>query len=346
MNKQPNRDCYYLISKRYKELYNSFQKLNKFCLLDCDSSTFADGEVRFRLNADQIDNNTIIRIIHPLIDDTSVLELIFMLDAVNRYPFVETPNRPSLDKMIQLVIPYMRYSRQNRRVDGEPMSANCIIKMILSHSEKLQSIEFFDLHDEGLLNLIPSSINTFNIDSDSLFHLIFCTHIDDIVNTVVIAPDIGAVKRARNFANIIKSNFDIAIIDKTRNQDGKSQINNIVGQDVTDKACIIRDDIVDSAGTLCQAAKLLKEKGAKKVYACITHGVFSVGATQRIEDSDIDKLYVTDSNKFDINLKYSTKIEVIPFLVHEAYNPLISLSELLEIYDTLKDNEIMATGIA
>ena len=332
-------NCCYIISKRHKELYNSFKKLNLNKFLDCDISNFADGEIRFKLNAHQIHNNTIIRIIHPLIDDTSVLELIFMLDAVNRYPFVKIANKTPLDKMIQLVIPYMRYSRQNRMVDYEPMSAKCIIKMILSHSEKVQSIEFFDLHDEGLLSLIPSSINASIINSDSLFHFVLCTHIDDITNSVVIAPDIGAVRRARNLANILKSNFDIAIIDKTRNQDGKSQINNIVGQDVTDKVCIIRDDIVDSAGTLCQTAKLLKEKGAKKIYGCITHGVFSGDAIQRIEDSDINKLYVTDSNKFDI--KDSTKIEVIPFVIEEIYksNPFISVSELLEVYRVLKGDK-------
>lgn len=337
MNNQQLFGDLYLISNRYKNFYDNFQKIVEilskipalrpvFDFIKCSSSTFADGELRFELNATNIRNN-VVRVVHPLIDDTSVLELIFILDTLNRN---------SLCKSIQLVIPYMRYSRQNRRVNGEPMSANCIIKMILSHSEKLDSIEFFDLHDDSLLNVIPNSIHTSNQNYDDLFHLCidrFHTFNDLISideNTVVVAPDIGAVKRARNFANIIDSIFDIAIIDKTRNPDGKSQINNIVGQDVNDQECVIVDDIVDSAGTLCQTAKLLKEKGATKVYACISHGVFSGDAIQRIEDSDIERLFVTDSNKFDI--KDSTKIEVIPFFIHEITNPCMTLGVVLEIY--------------
>jgi len=322
----------YLVSDRYQDFYNTFVEtvaamrefyMNSFIPAiessfipsrKCITTNFADGELRLATPAHFYIHNGILKIVHSLIDDSSVLELLFILEMMNR-------NKQC--KGIELVIPYMRYSRQNKVVDNEPTSAKSIIKAILSHSKKIYSIEFFDLHDETILNYIDDSIYTSNQSSAKLF-LSICGNDGYKIfdhNTVAVAPDMGAIKRARCFA---ENTEDITIVDKVRNEHGKPQIVGISGKDVNEKVCVIVDDIVDSAGTLCQTAKLLKEKGATKVYACITHGVFSGDAIQKIEDSDIERLFVTDSNKFDI--KDSTKIEVIPFAIQEVVLPLACMS--------------------
>jgi ribose-phosphate pyrophosphokinase len=147
-------------------------------------------------------------------------------------------------------------------------------------------------------------------------------------DTVVVAPNVGRAKRARNFLSRFSCNtgneLDIAIVN-----DLCGGSDTLIGQDVNGKVCVITDDIVDSASTLCNAVNILKDRGAEKVYACITHGIFSGDAVKKIENSAIEKLFVTDSNVFDVN--GSTKIEVLPLVLFEMINPVTTL-----VYDLTK----------
>jgi|GEM_PF-1354850 len=312
--------------------YTILQKLCTYNFIKYEPTFFPDGEINVQIPF--AGHN--LKIIHPIVDDTSVLELCFMLDSISR-----SGNRPL---NVSLSIPYMRYARQDRVCSlGESVSAISIIRIILSHAEDLKMMQFFDVHNDGILNAITKkNIFVQNLKSELLFSYIYGASGYGILdsNTVVVAPDIGAAKRARGFAQYIKSKFDITIVDKVRKGPGQSQSLNITGQDVNGKVCVITDDIVDSASTLCNAANILKDKGAEKVYACITHGVFSGDAVKKIEDSAIEKLFVTDSNVFDIN--GSTKIEVVPLVLFEMINPLTTLvNDLTGKWDLPLANKIL-----
>jgi len=266
-----------------------------------------------------------VKIIHPIVDDTSVLELCFMLDSISR-----SGNHPL---NVSLSIPYMRYSRNIR-------NALNIMRIILSKAEHLRKIEFCDLHNASIEHIIPLSIKFSNFNVDELFFMLCGKEGFDVLSsdTVVVAPNVGRAKRARNFLSMVAYNtgnaLDIAIVN-----DLCGGSDTLIGQDVDGKVCVITDDIVDSASTLCNAVNILKDRGAEKVYACITHGIFSGDAVKKIEDSVIEKLFVTDSNVFDVN--GSTKIEVVPLLLFEMINPLKTL-----VYDlTKKWDEPLANKI-
>jgi ribose-phosphate pyrophosphokinase len=159
----------------------------------------------------------------------------------------------------------------------------------------------------------------FDIPLDNLHALpVFIKHIKSVIKTsedvVVVSPDVGGVVRARSMAKRI--NADLAIIDKRRERAGHSEVMNIIG-DVSKRHCILVDDIADSAGTLCNAAVALKEAGAKSVYAYVTHGVLSGGAVERVNNSPLEKLVITDSISATPEVRFSGKIEqlsIAPFL--------------------------------
>ena len=152
----------------------------------------------------------------------------------------------------------------------------------------------------------------FDIPVDNLFSTpIFSRDIKKNINTnnlVCVSPDVGGVERARALGRRI--NTSIAIVDKRRPAHGKSEVMNVVGH-VKDKTCIIVDDIIDSGGTIINAAKALKDKGAKDVYAYITHAVLSGNAVDKIKKSKVKKLIITDSIDNSKKLKKSSKIQVV-----------------------------------
>lgn len=225
----------------------------------------------------------------------NLMELLICIDAVRR----------ASAKQIIAVMPYFGYARQDRKsAPRTPITAKLVANLL--EKAGADRVITIDLHAGQIQGF-------FDIPVDNLFAApLFLEHIkSNFINLerdiVVTSPDVGGIQRSRFIAK--KINSQIAIIDKRRERAGVSEVMNVIG-DVGGKTCIIVDDIVDSGGTLCNAAKALSEHGAKDVFCYITHPVLSGSAIQRINDSVISKLFVTDSIPLDVNCK-SDKIHVI-----------------------------------
>ncbi len=208
----------------------------------------------------------------------NLMELLITIDALRR----------GSARRITAVIPYFGYARQDRKTGGRtPISAKLVANMITAagadrvltmelHAGQIQG--FFDIPVDNLIVgpvFTPEVENNFK--SDEL---------------VIVSPDVGGVVRARSMAKRVHA--DLAIIDKRREKAGVSEVMNVIG-DVKGKACILVDDIVDSGGTLCNAASALKENGATEVHSYVCHGVLSGGAVARVSASPLESLVITDS---------------------------------------------------
>lgn len=240
---------------------------------------FSDGEIQI-----QIDENVRGRdvfIIQPTNSPTNrhIMELLLMVDALRR----SSANR------ITTVIPYFGYSRQDRRSRSArvPISAKLIARMIAeAGADRVLTV---DLHADQIQGF-------FDIPVDNVYASPVL--LDDVVqqnhpNIVVVSPDVGGVVRARALAKRL-DDADLVIIDKRRPKPNVSEVMNIIG-DVRDRSCIIIDDLVDTAGTLCHAAGALKDHGATRVISYITHPVLSGKAIDNIEASQLDELVVTNT---------------------------------------------------
>lgn len=208
----------------------------------------------------------------------NLMELLVTLDALRR----------GSAQRITAVIPYFGYARQDRKSGPRtPISAKLVANLItVAGADRVLTM---DLHAGQIQGF-------FDIPLDNLYGApVFTKDIQDRFNSdevMVISPDVGGVVRARAIAKRI--NADLAIIDKRREKAGVSEVMNIIG-DVQDRRCVLVDDIVDSAGTLCNAAVALKEAGAASVSAYVTHGVLSGGAVARLTSSPMETLVCTDS---------------------------------------------------
>lgn len=223
-----------------------------------------------------------------------IMEILICVDALKRASANE----------INLIVPLFPYSRQDRKTKSrEPISAKLVANLL--EQSGVNRIITFDLHASQVQGF-------FNIPSDNYFALpILSQHLqselDDLKNVVIVSPDHGGVNRARKLAQTLDS--PIAIIDKRRPKPNVSVVTNIIGE-VSNKTAIIIDDMIDTAGSLCNAADFLISKGAKKVYAVATHPIFSGPAIERITNSSLQKVIVTDSISCE-NKKINEKIEVI-----------------------------------
>jgi ribose-phosphate pyrophosphokinase len=238
---------------------------------------FSDGEIRFQSweNVRGAD----VFIIQSLTKDINfhIMELLLMADAFKR----------ASAKKITAVIPYYAYARQDRK-DRPRVAISAKLVADLLETSGFSRVLTIDLHANQIQGF-------FNVPVDNLMALkIFTTYFEkkNIKDLVVISPDAGGVERARLFSKQIHS--DLAMANKTRPEPGVAKIMNIIG-DVKDKDTIIVDDIVDSAGTLVETVKALKENGANEVYAVCTHGVLSGEAIDRIEKSPLKEIYISDT---------------------------------------------------
>ena len=207
-----------------------------------------------------------------------LMELLIMMDAFRR----------SSARRITAVIPYFGYARQDRRASGRtPISAKLVANLITKAGA--DRVLTLDLHAGQIQGF-------FDIPTDNLFAVpVMGRDVKakyDLSNVMVVSPDVGGVVRARALAKRVDSL--LAIVDKRRDRPGESEVMNVIG-DVAGKDCLLIDDIVDSGGTLCNAAETLLDMGATSVTAYITHGVLSGGAVARIADSKLQELVITDS---------------------------------------------------
>lgn len=222
----------------------------------------------------------------------NMMELLITIDALRR----------GSAKRITAVIPYYGYARQDRKTGGRtPISAKLVANLITAAgADRVLAMELHAGQIQGFFDVPVDNLNVAPIfvpDIEKKFAG------QDII---MVSPDVGGVLRARAFAK--KLNVDLAIIDKRREKAGISEVMNVIGE-VQDKVCILIDDIVDSGGTLCNAAQALKDNGAKSVNAYIVHGVLSGGAVSRIENSAIERMVITDTIAATEAVRMSKNIE-------------------------------------
>lgn len=262
---------------------------------DVTVTQFSDGEVSVELNENVRGKDVFI--IQPTCAPTNdnLMELLVMADAVRR----------SSASRVTAVVPYFGYARQDRRVRSArvPISAKVVANMMATVG--IDRVLTVDLHAEQIQGF-------FDIPVDNLFGSPIL--LDDIErqnyeNPIVVSPDIGGVVRARAVAKQL-NDADLAIIDKRRAKANVAQVMHLIG-DVTGKTCIMVDDMVDTAGTLCKAAQALKEHGALKVVAYCTHAVLSGPAIENIRNSHLDALVVTDTIPLSQEAKECAQIRTL-----------------------------------
>ena len=298
------------------KLCKDIAKQLKLKLVNTNIKRFADGEVYVEIN-ENIRGNSIFVVqstSNPANDN--LMELLICIDALRR----------SSAKSITAVIPYFGYARQDRKVvPRTAISAKLVSNLITNAgANRILSV---DLHAGQIQGF-------FDIPVDNLFATpIFARHIKKIKlnNLVCVSPDVGGVERTRALSRRINSS--IAIIDKRRPAPGKSEVMNIVGN-VVNKNCVIVDDIIDSGGTIVNAAKALKDKGAKDIYVFITHAVLSGEAVDKIQKSQIKKLITTDTIDNSKKIKTSKKIEVISIapMISEAMKRISNSTSVSSLF--------------
>ena len=277
-----------------KALAKSVAKNLGITLGKASVKTFSDGEISVEIEENVRGQD--IYIIQPLCDpvNDNLMELLIMVDALKR----------SSVERISVVLPYFGYSRQDRRARSArvPITAKVVANMLTSMGvERLLTI---DLHADQIQGFFDIPVD--NIYATPLF--LADIHKQNYQDTIIVSPDVGGVVRARALAKQLNS--DLAIVDKRRPEANVSEVMQIIG-DVKDKCCIIVDDICDTAGTLCHAADALKDQGASKVFAYITHPIFSGKADQNISNSTIDEIIVTDTIKLSKKINDTGKIRQI-----------------------------------
>ncbi len=287
-------------------------------LTKCSVRRFADMEIFVEIQENVRGEDTFIIQSTSFPANDHLMELLIMTDALRR----------ASARRIPAVLPYFGYARQDRKTGSRtPISAKLVANLITQagadrvltvdlHSGQIQG--FFDLPVD---NLFAAPVMTRDIKE----HL-------HLTNVCVVSPDVGGVVRARAIAKRIDA--PLAIVDKRRERAGESEVMNIIG-DVDGKSCILVDDIVDSGGTLCNAAEALLEKGASEVYAYITHGVLSGGAVARVSSSKIKQLVVTDTIEPTAAVRVAKNIRVLSIapLLGEAVRRTASEESVSTLFD-------------
>ena len=278
-----------------RSLSEAISKKLSLKLGDSKVERFSDGEISVKIeeNVRGMD----VFLIQPTCPPAheNLMELVIMVDALKR----------SSASRITAVIPYYGYARQDRRVRSErvPISAK-VVADILERSG-IDRVLTVELHSEQIQGFFDIPVD--NVYGTRIIH-------DDIIkqklnDILIVSPDVGGVVRSRALAKVLDLS-DLAIIDKRRDEGNQSEVMNVIGE-VKGKDCVLVDDMVDSAGTLCKAAKALKERGARKVYAYIVHPVLSGDAIKKINKSKLDQLVVTDTIPLSDSAKACKKIRVI-----------------------------------
>ena len=300
-----------------KPLSKKIAKYLKSKLVDSSIKKFADGEIYIEINENIRGNSIfIIQSVSSPAND-NLMELLLCIDALKR----------SSAKNITAVIPYFGYARQDRKVvPRTSISAKLVSNLITkAGADRVVTV---DLHSGQIQGF-------FDIPVDNLFGTpIFARHVKKNIkgkNLICVAPDVGGTQRARALGNLL--NVGLAIVDKRRPKPGQSQVMNVIGN-VKDKTCIIVDDLIDSGGTIVNAAKALKDRGAKDVYVYITHGVLTGEAVKKIQKSVIKKLVITDTIDNVEKVKKAKNIEVLSIsaLMGEAIKRISNSTSVSDLF--------------
>ena len=285
-------------------------------LSKCDVGRFSDGEITVSGRETVRGSDVfIIQSTCPPVND-NIMELLIMIDALKR----------ASAGRITAVIPYFGYARQDRKSKPrDPISSKLVSNLITAAGA--DRVLTMDLHAAQIQGF-------FDIPVDHLIGMpILAKHYENEPkeNLVVVSPDLGSVTRARNFAG--KLNAPIAIIDKRRPKPNVSEIMNIIGE-IVDKDILIIDDIVDTAGTLCNAANALKERGARSIRACATHGLLSGPAIERIQNSALDELLILDTIPLTPEKRIDKiKVETVAPLFAQAISRIYTDKSVSTLFD-------------
>ena len=299
-------------------LANQISKELKVKTIDVTVTRFSDQEVFVEINENIRGKNIFVIQSTSMPANDHIMELLITIDALKR----------ASANTVTAVIPYFGYARQDRKVGPRtPISAKLVADVLTTAGiDRLLTI---DLHAGQIQGF-------FDIPVDNLYAAPVITK--DILKNykdkdlVVISPDVGGVVRARGIAKRI--NGDLAIVDKRRDKANESEVMNIIG-DINNRDCIIVDDIVDTAGTLCNAAEAIINEGANSVSAYITHGVLSGPAIERLQNSKLKELVITDSiapTKLILDASNIRIINLAP-LIAEAIRRISSDSSVSSLFD-------------
>jgi ribose-phosphate pyrophosphokinase len=288
-------------------------------LVDANVRRFADEEVFVEVMENVRGEDVFVLQSTGFPANDNLMELLIMIDALKR----------ASAKRITAVVPYFGYARQDRKPGPRtPISAKLVANLItVAGANRVLSV---DLHAGQIQGF-------FDIPTDNLFAApVMAADIQARFPTdqlTVVSPDVGGVVRARALAKRL-ANAPLAIVDKRRERAGESEVMNIIG-DVEGRFCVLIDDIVDSAGTLCNAAAALRAAGAVDVVAYVTHGVLSGGAVARVERSELTELVVTDSISLPEGGDEAEKIRLLTIapLVAEAIKRISDESSVSSLFD-------------
>jgi len=282
-----------LTGNSHKSLAQDVSKSMGINLTDTTVTTFSDGEISVQINENVRGSDVFVlqSTCYPV--NSNIMELLLLTDALKR----------ASAGRITAVIPYYGYGRQDRKVQPRvPISSKLVADLITAAG--CNRILTVDLHAGQIQGF-------FNIPVDHLYAtpvLIDYIQRCEFKNLVVVSPDAGGVERARAFAK--KLNAKLAIIDKRREKANVSQVMNVIGN-VKDRDALLLDDMIDTAGTIVQAAQALKDQGASRVFAACTHAVLSGPAIDRINDSPIEELIVTNTIPLETKKEKCQKLTVL-----------------------------------
>ena len=274
-----NGDIKILSCNGNRRLSEEIAKDLNLSVCNAEVSKFSDGEISIKINEPVRESD--VYIIQPTSSpvNDNLMELLIMIDAVKR----------ASAGRINAVIPYYGYARQDRKTRArDPISAKLVADIITSAgADRILTMDLHCAQIQGFFDIPVDHLYGMNILAEY-----YQNKFDNFENMVTVSPDLGSVTRARSFAG--KLDIPLAIIDKRRPKENVSEVMNVIGE-ISGKSVILVDDMIDTAGTIVNAAKALKERGAIEVYACCTHPVLSGKAIERIEDSEIAELLVLDT---------------------------------------------------
>ncbi len=286
-------------------------------LSEAEVGKFSDGEIAITLPQTVRGRDVFIIQSTSIPVNDNLMELLIMIDACKR----------ASAGRITAVIPYFGYARQDRKArPRDPITAKLVADILTNAGA--DRVLTMDLHAAQIQGF-------FDIPVDHLYGApILARYFKNKMNEdwVVVSPDVGSVGRARNFASRVDA--ALAIVDKRRPKANAIEVMNVIG-DVKGKSCVMVDDMIDTAGTICQGAQALVNNGAKEVFACCTHGVLSGPAMERLIASPIKEIVVLDTIDMPENVKNNPKIKVLSVakLVAKAINTIYADTSLSAIYE-------------
>lgn len=289
----------------------------KLPLSEAEVGKFSDGEISVTLPQTVRGKDVFILQSTSIPVNDNLMELLIMIDACKR----------ASAGRVTAVMPYFGYARQDRKArPRDPITAKLVADILTSAGA--DRVLTMDLHAAQIQGFFDIPVD--HLYGAPILARYYKKKMDE--NWVVVSPDVGSVARARNFASRV--NASLAIVDKRRPKANAIEVMNVIG-DVEGKTCLMVDDMIDTAGTICQGAEALVKNGAKEVYACCTHGVLSGPAMERLTNSPIKEIAVLDTIDMPESVRNNPKIKILSVAKHiaKAIASVYSDSSLSAIYE-------------